>query len=52
MPWNADDENAWWLLRHDLPNEIRLSGHTFALWFDDHLKCCRPLGGVQPVITR
>src|SRR5439155_23065196 len=29
IPWNADVGNAWWLLCHDSPNEIRLSSQTF-----------------------
>ena len=41
MPWNAEVGNAWWLLCHDSPNEIRLSSHTLRLSSDD-LKFRRP----------
>ena len=41
MPWNADVGNAWWLLCHDSPNEIRLSSHTLRLSSAD-VKLRRP----------
>ena len=41
IPWNADVGNAWWLLCHDSPNEIRLSNHTLRLW-SAVSKCRRP----------
>src|SRR5882724_12703947 len=34
-PWKADEGNAWWLLCHDSPNEIRLSSQTLRLSSDD-----------------
>ena len=35
MPWNAEVGNAWWLLCHDSPNEIRLSSQTLRLSSDE-----------------
>ena len=45
IPWNADVGNAWWLLCHDSPNEIRLNSQTLRLSSDELEVAAGPRSG-------